>query len=143
MKTWKKPEAIGQDFAANDYISACYRVKCTTPNGNKKYTYLYEDTNKNGTFEAGVDQLLFDATSIPNNEHFWGCGGYHDVIIQGDLPTNNGFVAPLEDPYDVVPYFYWSGKVINVTDPTKPNMADMHGTDLTRDDAITDSSNFS
>ena len=143
MKTWNRPAAIGQQFVANEYVSACYNVWCVTPNGNAKFTYLYADSNGNGTFEPGVDELLFDATSIPKNEHFWGCGGQHEVIIQGDLPTNNGFVAPLEDPYDVTPYFYWSGKVINVTDPSKPNMADMHGTDLSRSDAITDNSNFS
>ena len=29
MKSWKKPEAIGQQFVANDYVSACsITVKC-------------------------------------------------------------------------------------------------------------------
>ena len=143
MKTWNIPTAVAQQFAANEYVSACYYVWCVTPNNNKKYTYLYEDSNRNGTFEAGTDQLVFDATSIPKNEHFWGCGGQHEVIIQGDWPTNNGFVAPLENPTAVVPFFYWYGSVINVRDPGAPNMADLHGTDLSRSDAIVDGSNFS
>ena len=143
MRNWIRPEAVGQQFATNDYVSACYNVKCTTPNGNAKFTYLYEDTNKNGTFEPGTDALLFDATSIPKNEHFWGCGGRHEVIIRGEWPANNGFVAPLEDPNAVIPYFYWSGNVIDVSNPDAPNMADMHGTDLSLADAIIDGSNFS
>ena len=28
MKTWNKPEAIGQEFAANEYVSACVRITC-------------------------------------------------------------------------------------------------------------------
>ena len=29
MKSWKKPEAIGQEFVANDYVSACaIEVSC-------------------------------------------------------------------------------------------------------------------
>ena len=29
MKSWRKPEAVGQEFAANEYISACtVTVKC-------------------------------------------------------------------------------------------------------------------
>ena len=143
MKAWTAPVAKAEEFVANDYVSACYKVWCVTPNGNAKFTYLYEDTNMNGTFEAGQDALVFDATSIPKNEHFWGCGGQHEVIIRGPLPTNNGFVAPLEDPNAVTPYFFWYGNVIDVTDPSAPNMAELHGTDLTRADAIIDSSNNS
>ena len=28
MKTWQRPAAVGQEFAANEYVSACVIVKC-------------------------------------------------------------------------------------------------------------------
>lgn len=28
MKSWRKPEAVGQEFAANEYVSACVRITC-------------------------------------------------------------------------------------------------------------------
>lgn len=134
MKTWSIPQADVQPFAANEYVSACYSVLCVTPNNNAPQRYVYEDTNKNGTFEAGTDQLIFDAATIVSNKKFAGCGGRHPVTIRGGEPSNNGFIAPPDDPNNVVPYLYWYGSVI---DPAATGtILDMHGTDLSRDDAI-------
>ena len=34
MKSWRKPEAVGQEFAANEYVSACnITVKCDFSTG--------------------------------------------------------------------------------------------------------------
>ena len=42
MKKYVKPMMEGQMFTANEYVAACYKIKCTTPNGNSTYFYLYE-----------------------------------------------------------------------------------------------------
>lgn len=48
MKTWKKPEAVGQEFAANEYVSACtVTVRCdywpTGISGRYKQLIVPED----------------------------------------------------------------------------------------------------
>lgn len=129
MKTWTIPTANAQKFAANEYVSACFSVRCVTPNNNALGRYLYEDTNNSGTFEKDIDKCLFDPGIV-----FDGCGGYHTVTIQGDPADlkNNCFIAMSNG--EVIPYFYWSGSVINPKEA--PQLHDIHGTDLTRDDVI-------
>ena len=136
MKNWTNPVAIAQQFAANEYVSACFSVLCVTPNNNAEYRYVYEDTNKNGTFEQDIDKLILDVPSI-----FAGCNGRHDVIIHGEVSDlkNNGFIAKHGAKYDVEPFFYWDGHVI---DPSASGwVLDMHGTDLSRSDVIVPAEN--
>ena len=144
MKTWSIPQAAVQQFIPSDYVSACYNIKCMPPNNDKKYSYLYADSNGNGIFEPGIDELLLDASSRSNQEHSWNSCGRHKVIIQGGLPSYNGFIAPENDPTAAVPYFYWYGNVIDVTRSGNPSQGDIHGTDLNHPNALIPSpGNFS
>ena len=62
MKTWMKPAAIGQEFAANDYVSACtITVKCDYwPDGVDKrlhYDLMVPASIEGGT--PGVDVGMY------------------------------------------------------------------------------------
>ena len=48
-KVWQEPQVMVQPFVANEYVAACYRIRCTTPKDNGRFFYLFDDTNKNGT----------------------------------------------------------------------------------------------
>ena len=58
MKAYVKPMMDSEVFVANEYVAACYRIKCTTPNRNDTFYYLYDDTNNNGVWDSG-DSLLY------------------------------------------------------------------------------------
>lgn len=93
MKSWRKPEAVGQEFAANDYISACVTLKCD--------------------FRPG-EQLRGAGLLIPESEFegygYWPCN--HEFTIGEDqldecLFTNKCEMPndpPLENP---VTAYYW------------------------------------
>ena len=132
MKTWKLPEAVAQEFVANEYVSACYQVYCGGPNGNEWCANLYADSNGNGTYDEGDVSI---ANPPYEGARFKGCGGYQRVIGEGE-PHNNGFVLQNGEYY---PVFYWLGEVM---DPTEAgDMADFHFADLGRSDAVIYSDN--
>ena len=58
MKNYVKPMMESEAFAANEYIAACYRIRCTTPNRNDTFYYLYDDSNDNGRWDRS-DRLLY------------------------------------------------------------------------------------
>ena len=121
MKTWTLPIAEAQKFAANEYVSACYKIYCGGHNDNAFCTNLFASD--------GV-------TSIANPPYegarFKGCGGYHRVVGEGE-PENNGYVE-FEVGGEQLPVFYWFGDVLDVTEAG--DMADFHFTDLTNDNAV-------
>lgn len=88
-KTWMEPKIMVQEFVANEYVAACYKIKCTTPNNNGSYTRLYNDTNGNGTWDS-KDQLVYSSGG------FHGCNKWHKGIIRDSAPTANGFVVRSE-----------------------------------------------
>ena len=53
MKIWNKPEAIGQEFAANEYVSACLAITCDF-NEAKIPPYGYGLAIPVEGFESGV-----------------------------------------------------------------------------------------
>lgn len=127
MKTWMRPVAVAQQFAANEYVSACYKIYCGGPYDNASCYDLFADTDGNGYYSEGD-------VSIANPPYvgatFRGCGGYHTVIGEG-TPKNNGFVKIGEE---YVPVFYWFGSALNPTE--EGDMADFHFTDLNRENAV-------
>ena len=126
MKTWTLPVSVAQNFSANDYVAACYRVYCGSPLGNASYTNLYADTNLNGEFDEGdvsVVSLPYEGATMR------GCGGYHRVVGEG-YPANNGLV---EIDGVCYPVFFWTGEVM---DSTVAGAGDYHVADLTAPDAV-------
>lgn len=91
-KTWMEPRIMVQEFVANEYVAACYNIKCTTPNNNDSYTRLYNDTNGNGTWDSG-DELLYE---YYGGGGFYGCNKWHKGVIRDTAPTANGFVVRKE-----------------------------------------------
>ena len=130
MKNWNIPVAIAQQFAANDYVSVCYSVKCTTPHGNSKYTHCYSDVNGNGLYDAGVDTVVADVQADFGMDWFRGCNKWHDVVVQGDLPTNNAVCVDAQGNNPEGPCFYWTGNVLGEFDPDKYYTEGIHSTDL-------------
>ena len=148
MKAWNAPRGFILQFAANDYVSACYNVYCATPRNNMKFHFIIDDTNGNGVYDAGSDTVVFNSKDYhASNINVWGCGGYHTVQIQGDLPTANGF-AIKDNGTIVEPILWWNGSVVE-PNPSIPgvNFKTFHVSDLTRPDAIIpatgDNANFS
>ena len=88
MKNYVKPMMESEAFVANEYIAACYRIKCTTPQRNSTFYYLYDDSNDNGKWDSS-DRLLY------SNRWggFSGCNQWHDGVIQDNPPEENGFVT--------------------------------------------------
>ena len=105
MHTWKQPMAIGQKFAANEYVAACYNIHCVTPNDNGTITKMYNDTNGNGKYDEGIDLLEAEPRAAR------GCDEMHVGVISGDPNQVNGFVQMWDDNEDgtpnIVPIFWW------------------------------------
>lgn len=86
-KDYMKPQIYAENFLPNEYIAACYKIYCETPENNSTYYRLYDDTNKNGIKDSGDTRLLRSTLG------FHGCGQYHKGIVQDNPPTANGFVT--------------------------------------------------
>lgn len=117
-KEWVEPEILVQQFVANEYVAACYKIRCTTPNNNSTYKSIYEDTNKNGAWDRN-DKLIYS-----NWFGFEGCNNWHIGIIRDEAPAANGFVT---NGRQADPVFYWEEKFndgslnIHVMVPGKEN----------------------
>ena len=145
MKTWTNPVATAQQFAANEYVSACYTVKCITPLNNATFQRLCEDSNGNGKYDGNdIDKVVFLPESYGMGV-FSGCGGTHTIKIVGDVPTvANGFAVDKEKTHETEPVFYWYGSVIGeVVSEDKQHITNLHVTDLSVPDAITHMGNMS
>ena len=106
-KRYERPLASVEVFRANEYVAACYKIKCTTPNNNARFNYLYEDTNKDGVWDKNQDKLIYN-----NGGTFWGCNNWHNGVIKSEAPSINGFVVKetwqgLKRKYQSYPVFYW------------------------------------
>lgn len=146
MKTWTIPVATAQQFAANEYVSTCYNVWCVTPQNNSPFGALVADSNGNGTYDEGVDQVVYNPQDYGPSTWLGGCGGQHEVQLKGNLPTNNGFVVPTAvfSKCTVQPVYFWYGDVIGEDVAPENNFIEnLHITDLSRPDAFTDVSNKS
>ena len=75
MKTWTIPVATAQQFAANDYVSACTAtIECDVPlNGYYRYILKFDEP-----FHT------YDGKTI-TQMNYNPCGYEHDVDINGEL----------------------------------------------------------
>lgn len=102
-RTYESPRAYVEEFTPNEYVAACYRIKCTTPQGNSTFYYLYDDSNDNGRWDS-EDRLLYS--------NWWGgfsgCNRWHNGVIQDTPPEENGFVTRGTNPkWDTAYAVYW------------------------------------
>ena len=109
MKTWKMPAANAQQFAANDYVSACFKMTCEAwskwmdeagvENGDwVLIDNLYDDTNGNGKWDGkDVDKLIISGPAT--------CGHEMEGHVVGDPTKPNCF---MEIEGDIFPGYTWS-----------------------------------
>lgn len=86
-KRWEDPRIMLEQFVPNEYVAACYKIRCTTPNNNSSYTKIYDDTNQNGKYDSG-DRLVYESAW-----GFNGCNNWHNGVIRDSAPSANGFVV--------------------------------------------------
>lgn len=108
-KRWEDPRIMLEQFVPNEYVAACYTIRCTTPNRNSYYKQLFDDTNENGIYDA-EDRLIYQAKT-PRG--FNGCNKWHKGVIRDSAPTANGFVVKNGT---AEPVFWWSEKLGSSSD---------------------------
>lgn len=89
-KVWQEPQVMVQPFVANEYVAACYRVRCTTPNNNGWFKYLFNDSNNNGVWDKDDQKLM---GNLLDSTLFHGCNEWHSGVYQDEPPKANGFVT--------------------------------------------------
>lgn len=101
-KIWTRPLAEVEQFMANEYVAACWKINCNVPRG-----YGYQDNNSNGKYDSNSDTLL-----TPNDRNgprtVWGCGTWH-IGVQGvpnDGPVANAMWHANSGGSDY-PVYYW------------------------------------
>ena len=84
MKTYIKPMMESELFAANQYISACWKINCNVPTG-----FGFIDKNGNGQDDWHYDDKL-------TSDGVYGCGVWHKGVqgVPDDGPTANAMWQP-------------------------------------------------
>lgn len=99
---WEEPKIEVQMFMPNEYVAACYNIKCNVPSGTG-----YIETNgipgyQRGSWEQKGDQKLASG---------YGCGIVHYGVpgVPDDGPVANAMWQ--EDSFwgegDYYPVYYW------------------------------------
>ena len=142
MKMWNQPAAQAQQFAANEYVSACYNIKCKADNSTEWpgtcITQAVMDTNGNGVYEAGTDEIFYQSGG------FYCCGQYHQVKVEGAVPNqHNAFL--IDTAGNAVPVYLWIGDAIGENPDPSGTVKDFHCTsfDVTGAVVPADDANFS
>lgn len=79
-KTWEEPRILVQEFVANEYVAACWKIKCNVPYGIGFY-----DKNGNNQYDAGIDESIAKG---------YGCGTYHNGVESDNGPVANAMWQP-------------------------------------------------
>ena len=142
MKKWMKPAAEAQKFTANEYVAACYNIKCKADNSTEwpgtAFTQAVMDTNGNGVYDAGSDVIFYQSPE------FYCCGQYHQVKTSGSVPNNhNAFL--IDKAGNAVPVYLWIGDAIGENPDPSGAVGDFHCTSFDVADAVVpaDDANFS
>ena len=117
MKTWQRPAAVGQEFAANDYVSACTKqISCDVKLPNEAVCVWLTSQNT-------VD---FDGDGIieGSNDGFQPCGKVHDVSADTKIGYYEFHKGWDKDDHTVtftppVKLAYWADSEgdVHITDP--------------------------
>lgn len=94
-RAYVRPTMVGERFVANEYVAACWKIKCNVPEG-----YGYIDNNKNNRLDFGEERL----TSIVH-----GCNKWHTGVrgVPGDGPEPNAMWHPFPSWGEDYPVYYW------------------------------------
>ena len=125
IKKYVKPQILSEKFQPQTYVAACYSIECTGPDNNASCSALYDDTNRNGTYDEDID-IKISNPPWPGAT-FSGCGGEH--IVKGEVkPTSYNGLLEMADGSGYKRCYYWLGDVIN-PNLSNGNLADFHYTD--------------
>lgn len=103
-KQWASPRVLVQAFEANEYVAACWKIKCNVPTG-----YGFIDNNGNDRYDRGDEKLTSDGV--------YGCGVWHTGVqgVPGDGPKANAMWQPQKwgifdyrDDGPAYEVYYWS-----------------------------------
>lgn len=103
-KQWASPRVLVQEFEANEYVAACWKIKCNVPTG-----YGFIDNNGNDRYDRGDEKLTSDGV--------YGCGVWHTGVqgVPGDGPKANAMWQPQKwgifdyrDDGPAYEVYYWS-----------------------------------
>ena len=97
-KEWMEPVIEVQEFVANEYVAACWKINCNVPDG-----YGYIDKNGNGWFDLG-DKLLTPKLQIVHGCHKWHTGVKG---VPDDGPQANAMWHPSPSVGEDYPVYYW------------------------------------
>lgn len=97
-REWAIPQTFVQQFAANEYVAACWKINCNVP-----YGFGFIDNNGNKKYDFGQDTYLAKGS---------GCGEYHIGVQSDSGPVDNAMWQPLNlwgtNDGDAYPVFYFS-----------------------------------
>lgn len=79
-KVWSRPLTVVQNFEANEYVAACWKIKCNVPYGIGFY-----DTNGNNQYDEWDDEYIARG---------YGCGTYHIGVQSDNGPVANAMWQP-------------------------------------------------
>lgn len=78
---WIKPLAVAQQFVANEYVAACWKIKCNVP-----YGFGFYDNNGNNQWDgSNTDTYIAKG---------YGCGTYHNGVESDNGPVANAMWQP-------------------------------------------------
>lgn len=92
-------------FEANEYIAACYKIKCNVPSGTG-----YKETNGTDGYQKDEYKWINGKLEFIKGDEYIasgrGCGVWHVGVHLDAPPTNNA----MWDPWDgkEYPVFHWT-----------------------------------
>ena len=106
-RKYTKPSMSIDMFEANEYIAACYKIKCNVPSGTG-----YKETNGIDGYQGrtGWQQINGDWVNVKQKDSYIasgsGCGVWHVGVHLDAPPTNNAMWDPNRGKE--YPVFHWT-----------------------------------
>ena len=99
-KIWTRPMAEVETFMANEYVAACWKIKCNVPNGIGYYETNGVEGYQSGNWVQKGDEYIASG---------YGCGTYHNGVP--GVPDNGPVANAMWYEYGTeryYPVFYFS-----------------------------------
>lgn len=107
-KEWAIPQTFVQQFAANEYVAACWKIKCNVPSG-----IGYHETNGFDGYQApGFKKVDGDWIWVEGDDYIAqgsGCGTYHNGVESDNGPVANAMWQESNGSY--YPVFHFKARV--------------------------------
>lgn len=104
-KEWAIPQTFVQQFAANEYVAACWKIKCNVPSGTGYYETNGLDGFQSRPTMVGGQWYSSDEFIASGS----GCGTYHIGVESDSGPVANAMWQDKNGNY--YPVFYFKARV--------------------------------